>query len=50
MKNHETESSIISELCDNIENETKAIINTNEHNEQLHNKGVWLQQRSLVKS
>ena len=29
MKNHETESSIISEICDNVENETKAIINTN---------------------
>ena len=35
MKNHETESSVISELCDNIENETKAIIKTNENIEQL---------------
>ena len=35
MKNHETDSLIISELCDNIENETEAIINTNEHTEQL---------------
>ena len=35
MKNHETDSLIISELCDNIENETEAIINTNEHAEQL---------------
>ena len=35
MKNYETDSSIISELCDNIENETEAIINTNEHTEQL---------------
>ena len=35
MKNHETESSKISKLCDNIENETEAIINTNEHTEQL---------------
>ena len=33
MKNHETDSSLISELCDNIENETEAIINTNEHTE-----------------
>ena len=35
MKNHETDSSTISELCDNIENGTEAIINTNEHTEQL---------------
>ena len=35
MKNHETDSSTISELCDNIENETEATINTNEHTEQL---------------
>ena len=35
MKNHETDSSIIFELCDNIENETEAIKNTNEHTEQL---------------
>ena len=35
MKNHETDSSTISELCDNIENEKEAIINTNEHTEQL---------------
>ena len=35
MKNHETDSSIISELCDNIENATEAIINRNEHTEQL---------------
>ena len=34
-ENHETESSIISELCDNIENENKAIINTNEDIDQL---------------
>ena len=35
MKNHETESSLISEFCDNVENETKAMINTNVHFEQL---------------
>ena len=35
MKNHETDLSTFSELCDNIENETEAIINTNEHTEQL---------------
>ena len=35
MKNHQTESSIISKLCDNIENETEARIITNEHTEQL---------------
>ena len=35
MKNPELDSSIISELCVNIENETEAIINTNEHTEQL---------------
>ena len=35
MKNHETDSSTISELCNNNENETEAIINTNEHTEQL---------------
>ena len=35
MKNHETDSSTTSELCDYIENETEAIINTNEHTEQL---------------
>ena len=35
MKNHETESSIISEICDNVENKTKAIINTNVDFEQL---------------
>ena len=35
MKNHETESSIFSELCDNIENETKAKIKTNEDIGQL---------------
>ena len=35
MKTHETDSAIISELCDNIESETEAIINTNEHTEQL---------------
>ena len=35
MKNHETESSIISEFCDNVENETKAMINTNVDFEQL---------------
>ena len=35
MKNHETESSIISEFCDNVENETKAKINTNVDFEQL---------------
>ena len=29
MKNHETEPSIISEFCDNVEKEIKAIINTN---------------------
>ena len=37
MKYHETDSSITSELCDNsdnIENETEALINTNEHTEQ----------------
>ena len=31
----ETESSIISELCDNVENENKAIINANVDSEQL---------------
>ena len=35
MKNRETESSIISDLCDNIENENKAIIKTNEDIDQL---------------
>ena len=35
MKNHEPDSSTISELCDNNENETEAIINTNVHTEQL---------------
>ena len=35
MKSPETDSSIISELCNNIENEIEAIINTNEHTEQL---------------
>ena len=35
MKNHETDISTISELCDKIEIETEAIINTNEHTEQL---------------
>ena len=35
MKNHETESSINSEFCDNVENEKKAIINTNVDSEQL---------------
>ena len=35
IKNHETESSIISKRCGNIENETEAIINTNEHTEQI---------------
>ena len=35
LKNQEAESSINSELCGNIENETKAIINTHEDIEQL---------------
>ena len=35
MKNHETESSIFSEFCDNVENENKAIIDTNVDFEQL---------------
>ena len=35
MKNNEKESSIISELCNNNENETKALKNTNEDIEQL---------------
>ena len=35
MKNQETDSSTISELCDNFENETEAIINTNERTDQL---------------
>ena len=34
-KLHEKDSPTISELCDKIENETEAIINTNEHTEQL---------------
>ena len=34
-KNHETKSSIISEFCDKVENETKAMINTNVDFEQL---------------
>ena len=35
MKNHETELSLISEFCDNFENETKAMINTNVDFKQL---------------
>ena len=35
MKNHETKSSIFSELCDNVQNETKAKLNTNVDFEQL---------------
>ena len=35
MKNHETESSIISEFCDNVENGTKAMINKNVDFKQL---------------
>ena len=37
MKKYETEKSIISKHCDNFENETEAIINTNEHAEQPGN-------------
>ena len=35
MKNRERESSKNSELCDNIENEIEAILNTSEHAEQI---------------
>ena len=35
MKNHETESAKISEFCDNVENESKAKVNTNVDFEQL---------------